>query len=224
MNEAMNETFTVKNGNEEVNASLAELLNVDMSTVEAVEGFKKTPRGTYTWQIQAESGGDSIADKPVIIVKCLAIACTRYIDENGNDLDPAMGVGVEHDELFFINDLEMGLGRFKFFLESAGMPSTGSAATNLTASIGGMFNSTVGWQRDKNNKDKIYSRLDKVEPAQGAIASTGVGVGAQPAPIQPAAAVAQPAQVAQPAAVQPAQVQPANVAVQTQPAQVAPTV
>lgn len=229
MNEAMNETFTVKNGQEEVNASLAELLNVDMSTVEALEGFKKTPRGNYTWQIQATSGGDSIADKPVIIVRCLALACTRLIDENGNDIDPAAGVGTEHDEMFFINDLEMGLGRFKFFLESAGMQSTGTAAANLLAATGGIFESSVMWQRDKNDKDKIYSRLDKIIPAQGVAAAQPAAVASQPAGnVDQHAQQAAPAAVAtQSAAVQPAlqtQVVPAAVAVQVAPAQVAPAV
>lgn len=217
MNNAMNETFTVKNGEEEVNASLAELLNVDMSTVEALEGFKKTPRGSYTWQIQASSGGDSIADKPVIVVKCIAVACTRLMDENGNDIDPAAGVGIEHDELFFINDLEMGLGRFKFFLESAGLPSTGTASANLAAATGAMFNSVIGWQRDKNDKDKIYSRLDKIEPAQQAAPPAMQAGGGEAAPaiagaqgqVQTAApAVVQPA-VVQPAVAQPAITQPA---------------
>ena len=160
------DTYTIKQGNEEMEVSLADIAGIDMNDVEEFEGgFEPTPVGVYTLGCR-DAGLDELAGKAVIYFTFEIEVCHAIIEgDSGKDEDSI--IGWEHKETIFIGDLAKSVGQAKAIMSKAGFRGQGSLQELLDEFVGTSFIAPIKHRTDKNDKDRIYSNIviKKIQPA-----------------------------------------------------------
>ena len=153
----MSSTFAVKNDDNEVEVSLADLAGIDMNEIEEFEGgFDVTPKGAYVFQVK-DAKLSEIAEYAVVafeleVVECMAIA--------SGDKTPESMVGVIHEENIFIIDVKKSIGQAKFLMRQAGYTATGTLNELLDGFCGTKFAAKIKHKAKKNDPDTIYANID----------------------------------------------------------------
>lgn len=153
-------------GEEEL--SLAAIAGIDMEQVAEVR-FSNTPEGLFHWKIQdaeltvqevedKENPGSKI-NKPVVKIMLEAVNCLALNDDT---LDPANYVGRKHSLSFWINSAE-DIGKAKAFLVDIGMEGSGVFGQLLTNSIGEEFVSQIKHVANRNDADRPYVNVVKIQ-------------------------------------------------------------
>jgi len=168
----MSDTLTVKNDGEEVEVTLADIANIDMNEVEAFEGgFEPTPKGVFTFDVK-DAGLDTINGKAVIFFETEIAEVHALVDE---DVDPEKLIGWKHKETIFVGDLAKSVGQAKAIMQNAGYVAQGNLETLLDGFCGMQFIAPIGWRKDKNDTDRVYSNIKvaKIVPVPTAEAEVG---------------------------------------------------
>lgn len=207
-----NTLVNIKMDDDVGDVSLLELMNFDITDMEAVRGMPLVPEGVYEWRITgAEIGSMEVFDKELdakvsratVSFKLEALACRQVKDP---ELDPAALNSIGFMHRIFIKDFKRDIGRVKAFLEDIGMNAGGSLQTLLEMAQGMEFVAAIKHTRDKNDKDKMYANLDDrtISPIGGDVVEQQMpSEAAVVTTVRPAPAVA-PAVHAAPAAPRPA--------------------
>lgn len=156
----------VKQNDEEIEVSIADIAGIDMSAVEAFEGgFEPTPKGVYLWECK-DAKIDTINDKAVIQFELECEECYAILDD---EKTPESMVGWKHQETIFIGDLAKSVGQAKAIMQNAGFTGSGTLETMLDAFCGTQFIAPIRQRKDKNDTDRVYSNLvvAKIKPATG---------------------------------------------------------
>ena len=159
----MSDKMIVKNDGEEIEVSLADIANIDMNEVEAFEGgFEPTPKGVYQFLVK-DAGLDTINDKAVIFFELEVEQVLALADD---DKDPESLVGWKHKETIFVGDLAKSVGQAKAIMQNAGYVAQGNLETLLDGFCGMSFIAPIGWRKDKNDTDRVYSniKVGKITP------------------------------------------------------------
>ena len=154
---------TIKQGDEEMEVSLADIAGIDMNDVEAFEGgFEPTPKGVYLWEVK-DAGLDTINEKAVIYFECECVECYTVLDDEKTEEQMA---GWKHRETIFVSDLAKSVGQAKAIMQNAGFTGSGSLTDMLDAFCGSQFIAPVKQRRDKNDTDRVYANLviGKISP------------------------------------------------------------
>lgn len=152
--------------------SLADLAGLDMSTV-AEYRVSAFPQGTFAWRgILAEIRPIDTQDgkKAAIVFEA---ECTQVYAVADESVDADSLIGRKHQESFFLNDLQKGLGAAKAFMVDCGMSGSGALTELLTQFTGHEFGAQVKHRKDKNDPDKIYAGFRKAMPLAEFAAAVG---------------------------------------------------
>lgn len=149
-------------GDVNMTVSIAELAGLDMGDVEAKRFGAVTPIGAYRFQIEA-GGLEQLGDHIVAKFVCKITVVHGVADP---ELEATALVGNEHQELFFVKDLD-SLGYLKQFMLDIGMTASGPLQQLLGAAAGISFDANVQHRKDKNDTSRIYTKLVNIIPAAG---------------------------------------------------------
>ena len=206
MTEDANITF--KADDEDVSASISQLLQTDVTEVEENYGPERLPAGTFHLRVKnAEVVMRTMAlDKkkhPGVEVDrgvySFEFEVLNVLSLKDPTLDEADYIGSAHYEGFAIFDFVRDTGKVKALIKQAGyVPPSNVIADMLAGFINHEFVGVIKQRKDRNDPDTVYSNLD-LKACQPVATMQG--------------AVAQPQAVAEtspPQEVQEAQVQPAK--------------
>lgn len=141
--------------------SLEELAGVDMSGVEEYR-FSIVPVGVYTFKgveaaltaIDTNEGKKAVVQFTAEITSVLSTT-----DANADGL-----IGKKHTESFFLSkDLQKGLGAAKAFMTDIGMTGNGTLNELLQQFTGHEFGAAIKHRKDKNDPDRIYAGMNKMQ-------------------------------------------------------------
>ena len=197
-----NTLVNLKMGDDVGDVSLLDLMNFDVTEMEAVRGMPLAPEGIYEWRVTgAEIGAMEVHDKEqdakvsraTVTFKLEAISCRHA---KAPEVDPNSLIGTNFQHRIFIKEFARDIGRVKAFLEDIGMNASGNLQTLLEMAQGMEFVAGIKHTKDKNDKDKVYANLDErsITPlgemnaaAQEAAVETRVIPAAQANPVAAAA-------------------------------------
>lgn len=136
--------------------SIDELLDIDLEAVEDMQGFLLPPKGFYRLVIN-ESGLSEAGDTQVIKIG-LAIGETLELVNSSDEPAPEGG---QFDQTYF-----PGFGVQQFKTEFAEVAKSQGFTTfgELINGLAGMeITAHIGHRKDKNDKDKFYPTISKIE-------------------------------------------------------------
>lgn len=156
----MSENVTFKNGDEELELSLTDIADIDMSEVEE-KRFELRPAGVYHFKC-IDATLDTINGKAVAKFETEIVNCHAIVGDGA----PEAQIGKKYTEMFFLTSGD-SLGYLKGFLSDTGFTGTGSLRELLDAFHGHEFIGAIKHTRDKNDTDKVYTSLQKCKPVAG---------------------------------------------------------
>lgn len=154
----MTDTFNVKLNGVEQSTNLEELLNLDLSSFKADVGdFWRVPRGKYRFTVK-NAKLEMMGDSPAAILELEIAHCFGIISD---DETPESTHGKTARFPYFLNDMEKGIGQLKWLMEASGATiAGGNLKTQLDSFCGSVFDANVKHDKNKNDPDKPYVKID----------------------------------------------------------------
>ena len=200
MNETTPEIFIKQTGAdgkpEEVGASLDDLMQLPMDGVQPVYGFENLEAGTFEFRFKAfepkvvavsvdkkNPNADKIP-RPVIACELEVIGVRKTLNATTNHEEL---LGKQHNENFFITELERGMGGVQALLLGMGLSGRGTIRELLEQAINHDFVGNIKTRKDKFDPSVEYSNLDlktvaPIGPPAASATSLNVGVATEQAP------------------------------------------
>lgn len=151
------------------NVTLAYLAGIDLEGI-AEKRFLQFPVGSFLWEVIADPEppklakvGDQGEAGWSFYLKCLAIIAVKDNSDCPNG-DPNQLLGKVHREFFRLNreNVTESMGYVKAFLVDIGVPAkTGKLNEHCLNSVGLKFQCPIVHNKAKDDKDKVYSNLNK---------------------------------------------------------------
>jgi hypothetical protein len=153
----MSDKVNILNGGTEIEISLDEILDFDVSDVEiAFGGFSITPPSIALWKV-INMEIKTFGEHTVVKIECECEKCYMVKSESK---DENSMVGEKHSESIFIKDVAEDLAKVKGFLERIGMTNIAKLSDALEAATGYSFVASIKHTRNKNDPDNPFVNMD----------------------------------------------------------------
>lgn len=153
----MSDTVTLEQGGIEIETSLAELAQMDMTGIEAAfGGFVTTPANVSLWAVKSmafEQLGD-------FVVVAIENVCTKCYAVQSDEYNTDTFVGYEHTENIFIKDVIKDKALIVGFLSMIGVATTGKLDVLFDQAVGINYVAKTTNSVSKKDKDKVFANMD----------------------------------------------------------------
>jgi len=153
----MSDEVKILNGGVEVEISLAELADVDISDVEiSYGGFSTTPPSVALWKVLSMEF-KSFGEHTVVQIEN---ECEKCYAVKSDEFDENTMIGTKHNESIFIKDIVKDIGQVKGFLEKIGITGVSKLSEGMDRATGMKYVAKIAHARNKDDPDKPYVNMD----------------------------------------------------------------